>query len=79
LQIKKGCIIQADAHYCGISRTGSNTTTGPMRKIDEVLEEMRSTRESQWEGSPTNSPLRTADGAGKMQKHLWDQKKALYY
>jgi len=32
-------IIQAVAHYCGTSPTGSNTTTGHIRRLVEVLEE----------------------------------------
>jgi len=47
---KKGRLIQAVGHYCEVSRTGSNTTTKQIRRIVAVLEEMRSTRESQWEG-----------------------------
>nr|XP_036678466.1 uncharacterized protein LOC118879674 isoform X2 [Drosophila suzukii] len=35
-------IIQAVAHYCETSPTGTNTTTGQIRRINEVLE--RSTR-----------------------------------
>jgi len=41
----------AVGHYCGISCTGSNTTIGQIRRIVEVLEVMRYTRESQWEGT----------------------------
>jgi len=36
-----GRLIQAVARYCGISPTGSNTTTGQIRRIDAVLEEVR--------------------------------------
>jgi len=32
-----GRLIQAVVHYCGISPTGSNTTTGQIRRIVEVL------------------------------------------
>jgi len=35
---KRG-LFQAVAHYCGTSPTGSNTTTGQIRRIVEVLEE----------------------------------------
>jgi len=34
-------IIQAVAHYCGISPTGSNTTTGQIRRTVAVLEDIR--------------------------------------
>jgi len=37
---KKGHQIQDVAHYCGISPTGSNTTTGQIRKTVEELEEI---------------------------------------
>jgi len=33
-------LIQAVAHSCGISPTRSNTTTGPIRRIVEVLKEI---------------------------------------
>jgi len=36
-----GRLIQAVAHYCGISPTGSNTTTGKILKIIAVLEDIR--------------------------------------
>jgi len=35
-----GRLIQAVAHYCGISPTGSNTTTGQIRRIVAVLEDI---------------------------------------
>jgi len=37
---KKGRLIQALAYYCGTSSTGSNTTTGKIRRIIEVMEEI---------------------------------------
>jgi len=37
---EKGRLIQAVAHYCGISPTRSNTTTGKIGRIVEVLEEI---------------------------------------
>jgi len=36
----KGRLFQSVAYYCGTSRTGSNTTTGQIRKIVEVLKEI---------------------------------------
>jgi len=32
--------VHAVAHYCGISPTGSNSTTGQVHKIVKVLEEI---------------------------------------
>jgi len=37
---KKGRLVQAVAHYCATSPTGSNTTIGQIRRIVEVLEEI---------------------------------------
>jgi len=37
---EKGRLVQAVAHYCGISPTGSNITTGQNRRIVEFLEEI---------------------------------------
>jgi len=37
---EKGCLIQAVAHYCGTSPTGSNTTAGQIRTTVKVLEEI---------------------------------------
>jgi len=36
-----GRLIEAVAHYCGISPTGSNTTTGQVRRIVAVLKDIR--------------------------------------
>jgi len=37
---EKGRLIQAVAHYCGTSPTGSKITTGQVRGIVEVLDEI---------------------------------------
>jgi len=37
---QKRCIIQAVAHYCETSPTGTNTTTRQIRRIYEVLDEI---------------------------------------
>jgi len=36
-----GRLIQAVAHYCRISQTGINTTTGQIRRIVALLEDIR--------------------------------------
>jgi len=52
---EKERIVQAVSHYCETSPTGTNTTTGQIRRIDEVLDSSRvlqSTRVVQWDLAP---------------------------
>jgi len=67
---EKGRLIQTVAHYCGTWPTGSNTTTGQIRKIVEVLKEIhkRIPVERNMEHRSISDQLSTEDSTSKKYK-----------